>query len=118
MSWNGDNAQSFSLYYRKFGIGRPRPETLGDSENSPKYGMHNKKYGATISDVLDWFKTMTTNEYVRGVKQHNWQRFDKKLWQRGAYDHIIRNMADYSRIANYIINNPEKWDNDKFNKNE
>ena len=38
-----------------------RPET--------NYGIDNKKYNATIGDAMDWFKTMTTNEYIRGVKQ-------------------------------------------------
>ncbi len=41
--------------------------------------------------MMDWFKTMTTNEYIRGVKQLGWERFDRKLWQRNYDDHIIRN---------------------------
>ena len=85
--------------------------------NDEKYGIHNKKYGATIGGVMDWFKTMTTNEYIRGVKNHAWPRFDGKLWQRNYYDHIVRNETDYIRIAEYIINNPIKWGEDKF-KNE
>jgi hypothetical protein len=31
--------------------------------------MHNKQYGVSIPQAMDWFKTMTTNEYIRGVKQ-------------------------------------------------
>jgi len=60
---------------------------------------------------------MTTNEYIRGVKQYNWKRFDNKLWQLKFWDHIIRNNSDYERIANYIIENPVKWNNDKLNPN-
>jgi len=78
-----------------------------------KYGLHNKKYRATIGDVMEWFKTMTTNEYIRGVKTNNWRRFDRKLWQRNYYDHIIRNVSEYKRIAAYIINNPAKGNDDK-----
>jgi len=59
---------------------------------------------------------MTTNEYIRGVKNQNWERFDKKLWQRNYWEHIIRNDAAYHRITNYIINNPAKWNDDKFFK--
>jgi putative transposase len=44
--------------------------------------MHNIKYGATIGDAMDWFKTMTTNEYIRGVKTWGWEPFNGKLWQR------------------------------------
>lgn len=39
---------------------------------------------------------------------------DFKLWQRNYYEHIIRSEKDYHRIAQYIINNPKKWDNDKL----
>jgi REP element-mobilizing transposase RayT len=57
---------------------------------------------------------MTTNEYIRGVKTLGWQPFNKKLWQRNYYEHVIRNDDAYQRIANYITNNPMKWKNDKF----
>ncbi|SEH76811.1 hypothetical protein SAMN02927937_01313, partial [Paenimyroides aquimaris] len=39
-----------------------------------------------------------------------------KLWQRNYYDHIIRNEQSYQRISEYIINNPTKWEDDKFYK--
>ena len=38
--------------------------------------------GSPLHGVLQWFKTMTTNEYIRGVKTLGWQRFNRKLWQR------------------------------------
>ncbi len=66
--------------------------------------------------MMDWFKTMTTNAYIRGVKSENWPRFEKRVWQKRYWDHIIRNENDYIRISAYIINNPKKWTEDKFNK--
>lgn len=39
---------------------------------------------------------------------------DFKIWQRNYYEHIIRNENDYNRISKYIINNPQKWENDKL----
>ena len=60
--------------------------------------------------------TMTTNEYIRGVKDLGWERFDKKVWQRNYYEHIIRNQESYINISNYIINNPSNWQKDKFYK--
>src|SRR3970282_1256675 len=36
----------------------------------------------TLGTIMDWFKTMTTNEYIRGVKQSGWPSFPGKLWQR------------------------------------
>ncbi|MBS1550319.1 MAG: hypothetical protein JSS94_10720, partial [Bacteroidetes bacterium] len=43
------------------------------------------------------------------------QRLDFKLWQRNYYEHIIRNEKSYQNISAYIINNPAKWNDDKFN---
>lgn len=35
--------------------------------------------------------------------------YKNKIWQRNYYDHIIRNQADYNRIEQYIIDNPQNW---------
>ncbi len=56
---------------------------------------------------------MTTNEYIRGVKQHGWPRFDGKLWQRNYWEHIIRNENELDRIRKYIMDNPAKWETDR-----
>ena len=40
----------------------------------------------------------------------------KSIWQRDYYEHIIRNQKAYVTIENYIINNPKKWEEDKFYK--
>jgi len=70
--------------------------------------------GSPLHRVVQWFKTMTTNHYIRGVKQHNWKQFNGKLWQRNYWEHIIRNEKSYHNISNYIINNPKNWNNDKL----
>jgi len=36
------------------------------------------------------------------------------VWQRGFYDHIIRNQHDYEKIFNYICENPIYWQIDKL----
>lgn len=71
--------------------------------------------GKTLGDMLGAFQSITTVEYIRGVKQKNWPSFDGKLWQRNYWEHIIRNEQSYNRISKYIINNPVNWDDDKFN---
>lgn len=68
--------------------------------------------GSPLHRVLQWFKTMSTNEYIRGVKNNNWLSFDGKLWQRNYWEHIIRNDQSYQKISDYIINNPSKWNDD------
>ncbi|MCF8365102.1 MAG: hypothetical protein K9H16_04935 [Bacteroidales bacterium] len=37
-------------------------------------------------------------------------------WQERYHDHIIRDTQAFENIQNYIIDNPAKWDNDKFYK--
>lgn len=34
------------------------------------------------------------------------------VWQRNYYEHVIRNEADYGRIAEYIADNPRRWNED------
>ena len=64
--------------------------------------------------VVQWYKTMTTNAYIRGVKEEGWEPFDRRLWQRNYYEHIIRDEAGYQRIAAYIRSNPQRWEVDKL----
>ena len=35
------------------------------------------------------------------------------LWQKGFYDHVIRNDEDLTNVRRYIRNNPLKWIQDK-----
>jgi REP element-mobilizing transposase RayT len=90
------------------------PDELDEHEISDEHGISGEHIGSPLHAVVQWFKTMTTNEYIRGVKTLGWQRFDKKLWQRNYWERIIRNEHSYQRIANYIVNNPMSWGNDKF----
>ena len=71
--------------------------------------------GSPLHRVIQWFKTMTTNGYIRGVKQYGWVPFAGRLWQRNYYEHIVRNENEMSRIREYIRNNPAQWATDKDN---
>jgi putative transposase len=62
-----------------------------------------------LGAVLDWFKTMTTNEYIRGVRTLGWPPFDRRVWQRNYYEHIIRSEPELDRIRAYIASNPLRW---------
>lgn len=98
--------------------GRPNNNNNNiDTDNQPNspYGLHNKKYNPVIGEVVGWFKTMTTNEYIRQVKSDGWKAFYGKLWQRDYWEHIVRDRESLIRIANYINSNPENWKEDQFN---
>jgi REP element-mobilizing transposase RayT len=73
--------------------------------------------GSPLQAVIQWFKTMTTNEYIRGVKQNGWPPFPGKLWQHNYYEHIVRDDDELNRIREYIIDNPLKWELDRENPN-
>jgi len=87
---------------------RPGDSALGEHVGSPLPDTAGSKPArrATLPRVVQWFKTMTTNEYIRGVKQHGWPAFDGRLWQRNYHEHIIRDDAELSRIRRYIVSNP------------
>jgi len=61
-----------------------------------------------LGTVMQWFKTMTTNAYIRGVRDDGWPAFDQRLWQRDYYEHIVRDEAALERIRAYIGNNPAR----------
>ncbi len=67
-----------------------------------------------VGNVVGAFKSLSTNEYIRNVKKNDWRPFNKKLWQRNFYEHIVRDHASYLRIAEYIQTNPLKWQEDKY----
>lgn len=62
--------------------------------------------GVPLPEIIKWFKTMTTNDYINGVKNGLFPPFDKHIWQRNYYEHIIRNQHDYEEIWYYIEQNP------------
>jgi len=60
----------------------------------------------TISSIVGSYKSAVTKHTHRLGFEFEWQpRF---------YDHIIRNKKSFKTISSYIINNPLKWDVDKF----
>ena len=89
------------------------PEILLDYYVVMKDHVHiilifNKGNREKLQEIMKWFKTMTTNEYIRGVKDGIYIPYEKKLWQRSYYDHIIRNDEDLNEKRQYIIDNPLK----------
>jgi len=62
-----------------------------------------------IPEIVRGFKTFS----ARGVNE----RAGKQgvLWQRGYYEHVIRNEKALDRIRAYITNNPARWADDPEN---
>ncbi|WP_114778706.1 transposase [Botryobacter ruber] len=66
----------------------------------------------TVGNVIGAYKSLVARECLKIFKSKN--ETMGKLWLRNYYEHIIRNERGYQNIANYIINNPAKWQEEKF----
>jgi REP element-mobilizing transposase RayT len=69
----------------------------------------------TLGNMVGVFKSITTGKYIQGVRQSGWPPFDRYLWQRNYYEHIIRDEAELTSICQYIHDNPVKWEIDQEN---
>ncbi len=66
----------------------------------------------TLSSVIGAFKSLSTVEYIRGVRDLGWETFAPTLWQRGFHDHVITGDVDRLRIRRYVAENPAMWTSD------
>ena len=64
----------------------------------------------TVYDIVGAYKSLVANECLKLFKINN--ETMGKLWQRNYHEHIIRDEQSYSKISEYIKNNPANWDND------
>jgi putative transposase len=83
----------------------------GEHAGSPQQDSPQPRLGSMIR----WFKTVTTNYYIRGIRDNGWTLFLGRFWQRNYYERIIRNENEMNRIREYITKNPARWDWDQNN---
>ncbi|MDH7464446.1 hypothetical protein QEG73_24330 [Chitinophagaceae bacterium 26-R-25] len=62
----------------------------------------------TIGAIVRGYKSVVTQK-INSTYEH-----PITVWQRNYYEHIIRTEESYHNIANYIINNPANWQNDRL----
>jgi len=86
----------------------PPPQTINEPDEKNEYMSQKSPKSNSVSTIIRSYKSAVTKHANRlGIKNG---------WQPRFHDHIIRNSGEYQRISNYIINNPQKWENDKFHK--
>jgi len=73
----------------------------GASRTSPPTKQH-----SAVSRFVSTFKRFCNKEY------------GENIWQRGFYDHIIRNREDYEEHLRYIHENPTNWYYDELYEEE
>lgn len=91
--------------------------TQHDPHVRPNMSINGSTRGSTptVGTMIQWFKTMSTNEYIKNVHDEKWKPFDKRLWQRNYYEHVIRTENDLRKIREYIKTNPQIWYRDRNN---
>ena len=85
-----------------------------DAEMHLRAGASPAPTNATVGDIVGAYKSLMANGCLEIYKSKN--ETMGKLWQRNYHEHIIRNEKSYQTISDYIINNPAKWNDDKFYK--
>ncbi len=87
------------LAIRETSLGNAKKAVTVDQDVHP----HGTEPGA-LNAIIQYFKSVTTRRInVLG------QSPGKPVWQRNYYEHVIRNEAEWVKIAAYIENNPSQW---------
>ncbi len=68
----------------------------------------------TLGKIVGAFKSIVTNNYIAGMKTKDWEPFNKRLWQRNYYEHMVRDDFTLQKIQGYIQNNPFTWQRDSL----
>ena len=67
-----------------------------------------------VGDIVGAYKSLVANNCLEIYKQKHPGKIMGKLWQRNYHEHIIRDEQSYQKISEYIITNPQSWEDDKF----
>jgi putative transposase len=59
-----------------------------------------------LGDVVGAFKSITTNHYIKGVRELGWASFQKRLWERDYNERVLRNDTELEQKRKYILENP------------
>jgi putative transposase len=63
-----------------------------------------------LSSIVQNFKSISTRKMnaARGAP-------GTPVWQRGFYEHVVRNEAELMAIREYVLANPARWNEDENN---
>jgi len=97
---------------------------VGAYGNTPRSREEKKMAHSHSKGVLPYAPTSPSRNVramVRGFKGAASRRINQlrntpgtPVWQRNYYEHVIRDDADYNRIAEYVSNNPQQWMEDSL----
>jgi putative transposase len=87
------------------GMSQPQPQPR--DTNQPKSNQFGKPIAGSVSVIINQFKSSVK----RWCNKNGHPDFE---WQSRFHDHIIRDERSYWTISEYILQNPAKWNEDKF----
>jgi len=86
------------------GLALPNRGLPSNKSNTDRCGP---RPAPSLGDIVCAFKSKTA-VYINRYRNTS----GVPVWQRNYYDHIIRDEKSLSRIQEYIVNNPLKWEED------
>lgn len=85
----------------------------GTARRAPTTTHDDRQFGkpvpGSLLTIIRAFKSAVTRRINR---IHNTP--GATVWQRGYYDHVVRNEHDLERIRRYIRENPARWHEDRY----
>jgi REP element-mobilizing transposase RayT len=85
-----------------------RNVSTNDNDDNPTTNNQPRLKPNSVGSIIGQFKSVCT-------KQIREMGFTEFRWQNRFHDHIIRDEESLSRIRQYIIHNPAKWQLDRNN---
>ena len=90
--------------------GTAEGDDRGTARRAPTMGGFAAPVAGSLSTIIRAFKSAVT-KCINEIRQTR----GTPVWQRNYYEHIVRDEADYTRIAGYIADNPRRWAEDSLN---
>lgn len=88
-------------------VGAPVPvKATTSNDKAERFGTPTT---GSIPTIIRSYKSAVTKELNQGEQSRR-----KSVWQRGYYEHVIRNEDSMEKIREYIHYNPMKWCDDKY----
>jgi putative transposase len=88
----------------KYHDDRPADATIPRDTNIHRHPTGTKP--DSLGRIVQLFKTVTTQAYIRGIHEQSWPAFEKRLWQRNYWDRVIRDDRELEENRSYILENP------------
>lgn len=106
-------------------INRVSADSDSDHNQNPGgiTGGKNPMLHENLSRIIRWYKGRTTFEIRKGrdaiISNSGRDAINRVCtfdfaWQTRFHDHIVRTNDAFLRIQAYILNNPQKWSEDKY----